>query len=190
MRLSQVSMILLSATAQALPGAVVRRTSAYPDHWNVIDVTKTPEENGLLRREAAAAPQFIRGDDSNKCGGSTFNTLTSDWSAQSEHCQCIFDNLKRAEWKGKFYARPIDGSKFGATAVVCLSCAFVVTSPNDFGTNVGTEDVMDLIRDSISRFGRNNRIGAKGDMECENDNGRSGPDAQSATTWSIEHVPN
>jgi len=146
--------------------------------------TATP----ILQSRATSAEQlFIKTEDWNKCGGSSFNIATSRFSADVKDCQCIVDNLALPDWKGKFFVRPVDGSKFGAKAVECQSCQFLIQSSNDFGTNVGAQDVMDLIKDSITKFAQNGKVGAWGEMDCENDNGKSGPDGLSKTRWEIGH---
>ena len=151
-----------------------------------IDVT-LPPPTGLRPR----APQlFVPGDDSTlKCTASTFANKTTEFSATTEDCLCIADNLSTEDWSGSFLLRPADGVGFGATAVTCRSCSFVVETKAEGGTSVGSEDVAGYVRDAVERFVKldMDRIGAEGETVCED-----GVEVGGFVNmkWSIAHVPN
>lgn len=55
---------------------------------------------------------------------------------------------------------------------ICVhkSCKFGVTGKGIHGNvdfKVGAQDVIDLVRDSISKFGGGGRVGSKGTMNCK-----------------------
>lgn len=64
------------------------------------------------------------------------------------------------------------------------SCKFRVRSNNNLGSVVGDTDVKDVIWDAINKFKRDNRIGARGRMECDKIFG-SGRDG---VNWWILHT--
>lgn len=62
---------------------------------------------------------------------------------------------------------------------------------DDFGTNVGAEDVRSFISEAVERFDRGGaRLGASGETVCENDSGKEGTGALAKTFWLLAHVPN
>lgn len=199
--------ILLSALAASLASAAPSAFLPLGPSVTFIDVTQPPPRNLLQSRTpasvsararrgaAAVTPQLFIEDpaDSKKCAVSNFADRTTAFSASLEDCLCIAENLAQPEWKGKFLMRPIDGTKFGATAVGCRSCAFLVATDDEFGTNVGADDVREFIEEAVDRFGaktEGERLGASGETVCENDSGREGTAAYAQTTWLLAHVPN
>ncbi|SPO02107.1 uncharacterized protein DNG_04780 [Cephalotrichum gorgonifer] len=173
--------VALAALTQATPFSVPT---------TIIDVTLPPPAGLLVSR----APQiFIPAPtDTLKCTSSTFANKTTQYSAALADCRCIVESLSTTEWAGKFFVRPSDGSKFGTTAVTCRSCAFVLESQSEFGTNMGAKDVAGYIGEAVERFVREggDKIGAEGETVCENDSGGEGVDEFSKTKWVIAHVPN
>lgn len=118
----------------------------------------------------------------NDCGDSTFEDQTSDASPLADDCRAIIENIQD------------DGSTQWTTQVVgqrqreiasAGTCAFGVeatTTNGNVNFRVGGQDVIDLINESISRFGWSGKVGAKGDMTC------NGNDKGQAVQWGIYHT--
>jgi hypothetical protein len=101
------------------------------------------------------------------CGDSTFEDETTDGSPKIEDCRQIIKNIEHdagTSWKTQVLGKrqrgiaPANGCVFGVEATEQKGNA-------DF--LVGGQDVIDIINDAISRFGRDGRIGAKGNMNCK-----------------------
>ena len=130
---------------------------------------------------------FVPGDSSDlKCTASTFAKKTTDFSASTEDCLCIATDLSSADWAGSFLLRPADGVKYGATAVTCRSCSFVVETAGEGGVSVGAADVAGYVRDAAERF-PGDRLGAEGETVCEDGVVEGG---FVKIKWTIAHVPN
>jgi hypothetical protein len=184
---------LLATSAQAMPTEISTSidgikylTPEAVDSADVIvdGVAKTVNFYGFS--SAVEKRQFYINPDQNKhydrCGGSTFTSLTSQYSPSVSDCKCVVDGVNKRG--GYWFARPVDGLKVMTQIISCGSCAFAVKSDNDFGSQVGDTDVRDLINDAINRFAKNGLIGATGDMGCQNDQN------EAKTTWTIMHVGN
>lgn len=100
------------------------------------------------------------------CGDSTFENQSSDASPKIEDCQTIITNINGnggTDWTilvvGK-NQRKI--TSFG-------SCHFGVEATKVNGNvnfKFGGQDVIDIINDSIKKFGSDGRVGAKGTLSC------------------------
>ncbi|EGS19007.1 uncharacterized protein CTHT_0056270 [Thermochaetoides thermophila DSM 1495] len=133
---------------------VIRDDSAA---WNVT-------EWGPTRRDALS-PRAV-----NHCGASTFVDQTSNASPLVDHCLQIIRNIQgdpTTSWR--------TSTGRHRTIASHATCRFGVESTGS-GSNiwfdVGGEDVQDLIRDSVRKFARNGKVGAKGVMSCYANNGR------------------
>ncbi|KAG7292650.1 hypothetical protein NEMBOFW57_002686 [Staphylotrichum longicolle] len=95
-----------------------------------------------------------------RCGGSSFTGETSGGSPLISDCQQLANNLSGSGyWFFYVWNNTKELARFG-------TCRFMVDTVSDHGTSVGDLDVKDLIRDSIAKFGRDGRVGAKGAMNC------------------------
>jgi hypothetical protein len=66
------------------------------------------------------------------------------------------------------------------------TCAFGVTvNPDDdaWYAHIGNQDIMDLINESIARFGSNGKVGTKGEMRCQ-----GGITGGTRVEWGIYHT--
>jgi hypothetical protein len=104
------------------------------------------------------------------CGDSTFVDTTTSASPLASDCMGIVNNIKgtQGEWTTPTALRQTrDIATFG-------TCRFTVwASDTTLNVNfkVGAEDVVDIIKDAITRFGEGNKghIGATGVMPCNGD---------------------
>jgi Pathogen effector len=188
---------VLGAVSQAMPTSVATSIDGIqyitPAHVETVDVlvdgvTKTVNFYGFTQEgvSAVAKRQFYINPDQDKhydrCGDSSFTSLTSSYSPSVADCKVIVDGVNKRG--GYWYARPVDGLKVMTQIISAGSCAFSVKSDDDYGTQIGDTDVRDLINDAITRFAKNGLIGATGQMPCQNDQDSA------KTTWTIMHVGN
>jgi hypothetical protein len=187
---------LLSAVSHALPTEISTSidgiryiTPAASESESVVvdGVAKTLSFYGYTESISPVEKrQFYINPDQNKhydrCGASTFTSLTSQYSPTVSDCKCIVDGVNKRG--GYWYARPVDGLKVMTQIISCGSCAFSIKSDNEFGAQVGDTDVRDLVNDAITRFSRNDLVGATGEMGCQNDQN------EAKTTWTLMHVGN
>lgn len=101
----------------------------------------------------------------NDCGASDFTNASSSGSPSIADCQQIAANIAHG---GSFFITAVEGPH---TIASSGSCAFEVQT-SDFGiVNVGNEDIIDLINQSIAMFAAPNPgqtfIGASGQMGCQ-----------------------
>ncbi|KAK0665431.1 putative necrosis-inducing factor-domain-containing protein [Cercophora samala] len=110
----------------------------------------TPTHTGLVKR-------------ANNCGASSFENRGSGASPFISDCMRMHDNLAGSgEWTYSSF-------EFHRTIARYGSCNFGIESGFVWSgiTFIGTEDVRDLIRDSVSMFGRGDgRVGSRGKMKC------------------------
>lgn len=100
------------------------------------------------------------------CQISSFVDQTSDASPSVSDCQQIIKNIENdadASWD--------TGIATQRELVHYGSCAFGVESKSGADGNVmyqvGAQDIIDLINESISKFGGSGKVGAKGVMDCK-----------------------
>ena len=143
---------LLSAVSLAAPTVIstsidgFKYTTADLVHSEDIvtdGVTKTVQFFGFTEASAVDKRQFYIGGNQNqhfdKCGASTFVSLTSQFSPTVADCRCIVDGVNRQG--GYWYARPVDGLKVSSQIIKCESCAFTIKSDNEYGSQVGDTDI-------------------------------------------------
>lgn len=128
--------------------------------------------------EVSPGVTFEKRAGNNECGPASFVGNTSGASPKIADCKTIVKNISGGgRWtitKGE--SRKL--VKFG-------TCAFSV---KDLGTDaslveyVGNKDIINLINDSINKFGSNGKVGAHGKMKC---NGT--PGYKVGTYWQIYH---
>ncbi|RAK99289.1 glycoside hydrolase family 18 protein [Aspergillus ibericus CBS 121593] len=103
-----------------------------------------------------------------KCSGYTYQDETSSASPLVSDCQTIVKNIQgtNGEWTtGIGHQRSI--AKFG-------SCHFGVQNvgvTGDVTYHTGSQDIVNIITESISKYASDGRVGAKGYMECGGDAG-------------------
>ncbi|KAF4464653.1 hypothetical protein FALBO_8509 [Fusarium albosuccineum] len=103
---------------------------------------------GLVKRE-------------NLCGDSSFENQTSGASPRVVDCQQLNYNIRNG---GTWF---VGGSQRQlASYGDCAFGARVNAGPACWARWVGNQDIIDLINDSIARYGGNGLVGAKGEMKC------------------------
>ncbi|KAK4201384.1 putative necrosis-inducing factor-domain-containing protein [Triangularia verruculosa] len=102
----------------------------------------------------------------NLCSQPSFEDRGSEVSPLISDCMQMHDNFVRTgEWT-------YSSSELHRTIGSYGSCRFGIESISARGrlTQIGTEDVRTLIRESVSRFGRHDgRVGARGLLRCHGD---------------------
>ena len=133
---------------------------------------------GLLALTQAAPSNTLQARNSvNDCGDSTFENQTTDGSPLVTDCQTIVDNISGGgTWKVSTVGQQSTLVQFG-------TCALGVQGNKSANTgNIGNQDIMDLINESIRKFEWNGKVGAKGEMTCQSDRGVMG---EADFTWGI-----
>ncbi|KAI0600570.1 putative necrosis-inducing factor-domain-containing protein [Biscogniauxia sp. FL1348] len=103
--------------------------------------------------------------DRNFCGVSSFEDRTSDGSPSSSDCECVRD--WSAAHKGYYSINKSDADTF-FPVITCGTCRFGVDTSNFFGAHVGNKDIVDVVSTALSLFPSGGRVGAYGEMGCEN----------------------
>ncbi|KAB5558222.1 putative necrosis-inducing factor-domain-containing protein [Coniochaeta sp. 2T2.1] len=105
------------------------------------------------------------------CGDSTFENTTSAGSPFVSDCLTMVSNLVRKEATDKadtpvwmvesFIKQQHQLVQFG-------TCAFGVQGgkKGDPSFRVGNQDIIDVVRSAVEKFGRDGRVGARGEMRC------------------------
>ncbi|KAB5570500.1 putative necrosis-inducing factor-domain-containing protein [Coniochaeta sp. 2T2.1] len=105
------------------------------------------------------------------CGDSTFEDTTSAGSPLISDCLTMASNLVRKEATDKadtpvwmvesFIKQQHQLVQFG-------TCAFGVQGgeKGDLTFRVGNQDIIDIVRSAVEKFGRDGRVGARGEMRC------------------------
>lgn len=100
------------------------------------------------------------------CGKTTFVDQTSDASPTVSDCMQIVKNIANTD--GKWEVENAIGSQH--QIVQHGSCAFGVQGLVKNGNvdyQVGAQDIVDIITDSVRQFGGSGKVGAKGEMSCD-----------------------
>ncbi|KAK0662109.1 putative necrosis-inducing factor-domain-containing protein [Cercophora samala] len=151
MQLKAILTTLLAAATAVESAPQVNRPAT---HSREVTLNPTyPENTGL-------APLKKRNDE---CGHSTFENRGSEASPWIADCERMASNLSGA---GKWTYTSFDMHR---TIASYGTCAFGIEAAQLFQgvTWVGTQDVKDLVRDSIAMFRRHDgRVGARGEMQC------------------------
>ncbi|EJP62058.1 chitinase-like protein [Beauveria bassiana ARSEF 2860] len=103
-----------------------------------------------------------------RCGDSTFVDQTSGASPLVSDCEMIIKNLQNGDGHADHEVENAIGKQHQLDQYG--SCKFGVQGKGKNGNidfHVGGQDIVDLIRDSIDRFGGSGRVGAKGRMKCD-----------------------
>ncbi|CAK7233391.1 hypothetical protein SEUCBS140593_008587 [Sporothrix eucalyptigena] len=95
------------------------------------------------------------------CGDSTFVDQTSSASPSVSDCMELVDDIEGSDNSYKIFSDQ-------QAILTKRSCVFGVQGKSG-GTYIANQDVVDLIRDSIAKFGGSGKIGAKGTMVCGGD---------------------
>lgn len=99
---------------------------------------------------------------------SSFEDQTSDASPSTSDCMGIVNNIQgtQGEWKVENFAgEQHQLVQFGG-------CKFGIQAFNKHGSvifYIGAQDIVDIITDSIKKFGGSGKVGAKGRMDCKGD---------------------
>ncbi|CAK7206937.1 hypothetical protein SEUCBS139899_009744 [Sporothrix eucalyptigena] len=95
------------------------------------------------------------------CGDSTFVDQTSSASPSVSDCMLLVNDIEGIDHSYMIFA--------DQQAILSNhTCVFGVQGKSG-GTRISNQDVVDLVRDSISKFGGSGKVGAKGSMVCGGD---------------------
>ncbi|KAL4745304.1 hypothetical protein BDW72DRAFT_211523 [Aspergillus terricola var. indicus] len=100
------------------------------------------------------------------CRDSTFVDQTSDASPSVEDCMQIVKNIQGTD--GNWEVENAIGNQH--QLVQYGGCAFGVQGIGKDGNidyYIGAQDIVDIITDSVNKFGGSGKVGAKGEMECD-----------------------
>ncbi|EAQ84340.1 predicted protein [Chaetomium globosum CBS 148.51] len=127
---------------------------------------------------ATSAPLASEKREYNLCGDSTFVDESTGGSPLASDCEQLWRNNNQYPYHQLTLGveRPL------VTWGTCAFSATAVVTPYLDGiwwTNIGDEDITDLVRDSISKFTRDGKVGARGTAECYDD---------TAIDWRIHHT--
>ncbi|KAK0610627.1 putative necrosis-inducing factor-domain-containing protein [Bombardia bombarda] len=138
--------------------------------------TRTTTNNIRLNKRL----QFVDGSN-DQCGYSTFTDITDNSTSPfAEDCGVIRDNY--GALSGYFRVNYLDliVNKY-CYLIMIGTCVFGITTNDTLGTMVGTEDIHDIMRDSINQFTQNTgRVGATGNVTC------NAGDTTVTVTWVIQ----
>ncbi|KAI1488945.1 putative necrosis-inducing factor-domain-containing protein [Biscogniauxia mediterranea] len=104
-------------------------------------------------------------EDRNFCGVSSFEDRTSGGSPGLSDCECVRD--WSAAHKGYYSINKSDSDSF-FPVITCGTCRFGVDTSNFFGTHVGNKDIVDVVDTALGLFPSGGRVGAYGEMGCDN----------------------
>ncbi|THC87565.1 hypothetical protein EYZ11_012987 [Aspergillus tanneri] len=142
---------------------------------NLMDVDDTTKEGSSANYPCDIPP----GKD--ECGDLSFEDQTSDASPTVEDCLTIIKNIQgdsSTDWTIQVIGKhQRELARHG-------SCAFgVETTKVNGNVNfvVGGQDVIDIINESVKRFGADGKVAAKGKMNC------NGNIKSQAVLWGIYH---
>jgi hypothetical protein len=108
------------------------------------------------------------------CGESAFEDTTSDTAPLVTDCMTMIDNIANVNMENgsdggaqtwgveNFFHQQHQLIQFG-------TCAFGIQGSlgGDAHFWVGNQDIIDVVKDAIAKFGGSGRIGAKGQMKCK-----------------------
>ncbi|CCC11716.1 hypothetical protein SMACR_04699 [Sordaria macrospora] len=117
------------------------------------------------------------GGNADQCGNSNFINKTTGGSPTTGDCGEVRDYYRTAN--GYYSASrftDLAGSDW-CRLVITRTCVFGIKSANFNGASVGSTDISDLTRDAINKFQSGGRVGAEGEMNCNN----------SKVLWAIFH---
>lgn len=104
------------------------------------------------------------------CGDSTFFDNTTAWSPEVADCNKLIEKVKDAG-KG-YYTVIFPGLSPGVTSPSPQSlaysggnCYFAINGVQEYNW-IGSQDIQDIITDSITKFGQNGKIAASGAVPC------------------------
>lgn len=95
------------------------------------------------------------------CGTSSFNNDRTGKLPTISDCKCVAFAIRHN--KGSWLIDPEDGSFQVAS---CGTCAFIISTGDFLSAYVGSGDMLDLIHDSIARFGKNGKVAVNGHVGC------------------------
>ncbi|KAK6082233.1 hypothetical protein SCUP234_03760 [Seiridium cupressi] len=120
---------------------------------------------GFLASMATADERgtWLKGDQyANKCGGTTWNQKTSASSPLARDCSAIVDDLAGEETGGVM----LSGLRGLSTVRREGTCHFGVEPHDVGGFYMGRDDMADLIRDAISMWTKDGKVGGGGVTKC------------------------
>lgn len=100
------------------------------------------------------------------CENSSFEDQTSDASPSTSDCMGIVNNIKGTQ--GEWEVENAIGNQH--QLVQFGGCQFGIQGLNKQGNvdfHIGAQDIVDIITESIKRFGGSGKVGAKGRMGCK-----------------------
>lgn len=123
--------------------------------------------------ETASAPseQYTKTTGAGWCGESTFVDQTSDASPLAEDCLRIATNIANGgRWDIDMFLHR--QKRIVEYKTCALGAQGHPNTPGEIKAYIGFEDIIDIIHDSVERFGGGGKVGAKGVMECYDDKSR------------------
>ena len=102
------------------------------------------------------------------CAESTFEDTTSAGSPLISDCLVMASNIVRTSAVDRPVWMVESFIKQQHQLVQFGTCAFGVQGgkKGDLTFRVGNQDIIDIVHDAIKKFGRDSRVGAKGEMTC------------------------
>lgn len=142
--------------------------------WALPTLYNTTENKASTSVLFTASP----GNAVDHCFESTFENKTSGASPKVQHCLKLVSNISGGgDWTINTYKHS-QIAQYG-------TCAFGVESPKGDGWYmVGSQDIIDLINDSMNKYQSEGLVGAKGQMPCE----RKGDGHEIDVVWGIFHT--
>ena len=114
----------------------------------------------------------------NDCGDTTFIDQTSDASPSVDDCMGIVKNIENTQ--GEWEIENAIGKQH--QLVQFGGCKFGIQGNGKNGNidyHIGAQDIVDIIKESVKRFGGGGKVGAKGSMSCK------GTVKGQDTTWGL-----
>lgn len=111
---------------------------------------------------------------SNLCGATTWESHPTGSSPLVSDCQAIAAYHKEATHMGYYTVRDFSDPATFQGLYYSGTCYFGIRpkTPEDAKAipywYIGSQDITDLIHDSIARFGKDGKVSAEGDMSCKN----------------------
>ncbi|KAK8139989.1 hypothetical protein PG984_000055 [Apiospora sp. TS-2023a] len=101
------------------------------------------------------------------CGDSTFEDQTSDASPSVADCRAMLDNIRGTQ--GEWEIENAVERQHEIAHSPNFECKFGVQGKGINGNinfHVGVQDIVDIVEESIKRYGSGGKVGAKGRMSC------------------------
>ncbi|KAM5352927.1 hypothetical protein ACJ41O_005649 [Fusarium nematophilum] len=172
--------------------------------WSVLDDHEVIElDNGVKflgppispNEPARARRSLSKRQTKDSCGASSFEGVTSGGSPTVNDCAVIRNtayNSWNTWWETRFCGNVWTGSVSTCYNPIawygtCLfGAARKYSGLGNYDGAVGSQDIGDLIRDSINKFQSGGRVGSRGEMKCRMSYA-SDPAHYTSTIWGLYH---